>query len=138
MQLRKLHQSRSAVLLQACQERADELAVQLPKLQAEAAKVEQDMAAAQQQSEDAEITDEGREALLERIQTLTTTQSEAQQRLSDAEQVLDQLPSNTCHSTCSDALITSFQSTFTVLIVVVIYSVLYSVCFRYAKGCGRG
>lgn len=75
------------VSMQACSERVHELTTQLPKLQAEAAKAEQDMAAAQQQSEDADITDEGREALLERIQSLTSTESEVKQRLLEAEQV---------------------------------------------------
>lgn len=46
------------------------------------------MVSAQQQSEDAEITDEGREALLERIQALTTTESEVKQSLLEAEQVI--------------------------------------------------
>lgn len=87
--------------VQACGERAHELAGQLPKLQAEAAKAAQDMSAAQQQSEASEITDEAREALLERIQALTTSESEVKQRLSDAEQVPYniQAPESCC--TCS-------------------------------------
>ena len=74
-------------MVQACSERAQALEVQVPKLRADATKAEQDMAAAQQQSEDAEITDEAREALLERIQRLTVSESEVKKSLADAEQV---------------------------------------------------
>lgn len=44
------------------------------------------MVSAQQQSQDSEITDEGREALLERIQELSAAESEVKERLSTAEQ----------------------------------------------------
>lgn len=82
--------------MQACRERVRELAVRLPKLQADASKAAQDMAAAQQQSEDADITDEGREALLERIQGLTAAETEVKEGLADAEQVQQQRSSSNC------------------------------------------
>jgi hypothetical protein len=61
----------------------------VPQHRAELAKVGEDMASAQRQSQDASTSQEERETLLTRLQTLITREAEAQERLQAEEQLLE-------------------------------------------------
>jgi hypothetical protein len=84
--------------------KAADLQAALPGLVAEAAKLEADMAAAQAQSQDADITDEGREALLERIQSLTAAEkaTSAKQQAAEEVRAVPCIPPRACHGCMHD------------------------------------